>query len=129
MRWENPGRCSFLMENISSIWIGGMLAGVMPTAFGSARSMAKRHDDFHSTATNVQYTDGYLLYSRDSDLFAQKFDLSHLELSGPELPVARNIQYDTFFEDASFTVSANGILVYAAQAPGSIRVDLDGTER
>jgi eukaryotic-like serine/threonine-protein kinase len=69
-------------------------------------------------ATNVQYSDGYLLYSRDSDLFAQKFDLSRLELSGPELPVARNIQYDTFFEGAAFTASANGILVYAASGTG-----------
>ena len=69
-------------------------------------------------ATNVQYTDGYLLYSRDSDLLAQKFDLSRLELTGPELPVARNIQYDTFFEDAAFTASANGILVYAASGTG-----------
>jgi eukaryotic-like serine/threonine-protein kinase len=69
-------------------------------------------------STNVQYANGYLLYSRDSDLFAQKFDLSRLELSGPELPVARNIQYDTFFEDAAFTASANGILVYAPSGTG-----------
>src|ERR1700722_11725311 len=69
-------------------------------------------------ATNVQYTGGYLLYSRDSDLFAQEFDLSRLELTGPELPVARNIQYDTFFEDAAFTASAKGILVYAPLGTG-----------
>jgi serine/threonine protein kinase len=69
-------------------------------------------------STNVQYSDGYLLYSRDSDLFARKFDLASLELTGPELPVARNIQYDTFFEDAAFTASANGILVYAASGTG-----------
>jgi eukaryotic-like serine/threonine-protein kinase len=69
-------------------------------------------------STNVQYSDGYLLYSRDSDLFAQKFDLSRLELSGPALPVARNIQYDTFFEAGAFTASTNGILVYAASGTG-----------
>jgi eukaryotic-like serine/threonine-protein kinase len=70
------------------------------------------------TSTNVQYSAGYLLFSRDGDLFAQEFDLAHLELKGPVLPVARNIQYDTFFDSASFTVSTNGILVYGAAGIG-----------
>ena len=39
------------------------------------------------TSTNVQYSEGYLLFSRDGDLVAQKFDLGRLELSGAVLPV------------------------------------------
>ena len=39
-------------------------------------------------------------------------------MRGPALPVARNIQYDTFFDDASFTVSTNKILVYGAAGTG-----------
>jgi serine/threonine protein kinase/roadblock/LC7 domain-containing protein len=70
------------------------------------------------TSTNVQYSAGYLLFTRDADLFAQKFDFSRLELSGPALPVVRNIQYDTFFDAASFTVSPNGMLVYGAAGTG-----------
>jgi WD40 repeat protein len=69
-------------------------------------------------STSVQYSGGYLLFSKDSDLFAQQFDLAHNELKGPALPVARNIQYDTFLQDAAFTVSANGILVYGAAGVG-----------
>ena len=69
-------------------------------------------------ATNVQYASGYLLFSRDGDLFAQKFDLSSLELKGNALPVARNIQYDTFFNIAAFSASTNGILVYAPSGTG-----------
>ena len=39
-------------------------------------------------------------------------------MRGLALPVARNIQYDTFFDNAAFTVSANGILVYGAAGTG-----------
>jgi Tol biopolymer transport system component len=69
-------------------------------------------------STNVQYSAGFLLFSRDGDLFAQKFDPSRLELGGPLLPVARNVQYDTFLHDASFTASMNRVLVYASAGTG-----------
>ncbi len=69
-------------------------------------------------SSSVQFSEGYLLFSRDSDLFAQQFDLSHNELNGPARPVARNVQYDTFLQNAAFTVSANGILVYGAVGVG-----------
>ena len=59
-----------------------------------------------------------MLFSRESDLVAQKFDLSRLTLNGPVFPVARDIQYDTFFQDGVFTVSANGMLVYAGEGVG-----------
>lgn len=37
------------------------------------------------TSTNAQYSAGYLLFSWEGDLVAQKFNLSRLELSGAEL--------------------------------------------
>ena len=68
--------------------------------------------------TNVQYSSGYLVFSREGDLFAQKFDAAHLQLRGTAAPIARNVQYDTFFDDASFSVSNNGILVYGRAGTG-----------
>jgi Tol biopolymer transport system component len=70
------------------------------------------------TGTNAHYSLGYLLFSRDGDLVAQKFDLSRAELSGAILPVARNIQYDTFFHDGMFTVSDTGVIVYGTAGAG-----------
>jgi Tol biopolymer transport system component len=70
------------------------------------------------TSTNAQYSAGYLLFSREGDLVAQKFDLSRLELSGAVLPVARNVEYDTFYHDGMFTVSTNGMLVYGNAGVG-----------
>ena len=70
------------------------------------------------TSTNALYSNGYLLFSRDGDLVGQKFDPTRLTLSGPVLPVARNIEYDTFFQDGMFTLSTNGTLVYAGEGVG-----------
>ena len=70
------------------------------------------------TATNVQYASGYLLFNREGDLFAQRFDAARLQLKGSARPVARNIQFDTFFEEASFTASNNGILICAPAGTG-----------
>ena len=70
------------------------------------------------SSTNARYSEGYLLFSRDDGLVAQKFDLSRLELSGVILPVARDIKYDTFFHDGMFTVSSNGTLVYGTTGVG-----------
>jgi Tol biopolymer transport system component len=68
--------------------------------------------------TNAQYSSGYLLFGREGDLFAQPFDAARFQLKGTAKPVARNIQYDTFFDGSSFTVSNNGILVYGAAGTG-----------
>ena len=80
------------------------------------------------TSTNAYYSEGYLLFSRNGDLVAQKFDLSRLELSGAVLPVARKIEYDTFFHDGMFTVSANGTLVYGA-AGAAVNTELTWIDR
>jgi eukaryotic-like serine/threonine-protein kinase len=71
------------------------------------------------TATNVLYANGYVLFSRDGDLLAQKFDLNRYELIGPALPLARHVQYDAFFNYAAFTASSNGILVYGTAGTGA----------
>jgi serine/threonine protein kinase len=70
------------------------------------------------TSTNAQYSEGYLLFSRDGDLVAQKFDLARLEPIGAVLPVVRQIQYHTFLHNGAFTVSTNGILVYGSAGTG-----------
>jgi serine/threonine protein kinase/Tol biopolymer transport system component len=70
------------------------------------------------SSTNVQYSSGYLLFSQDGDLLAQKFDASRLQLSGVPFPMARNLQYDTTFHDGKFTVAGTGTLVYGTAGTG-----------
>jgi eukaryotic-like serine/threonine-protein kinase len=69
-------------------------------------------------STNVLYSSGHLLFTQDGDLLAQKFDPSDLKLSGASFPVARSIQYDTFFQDGMFTVASNGMLVFGTAGTG-----------
>ena len=100
LEWRYPNRPS----QDDSVWIGSLDG-----------EKARR---LPLTSTNAQYSAGYLLFSREGDLVAQKFDLSRVTLNGPVFPVARDIQYDTFFQDGMFTVSANGMLVYAGEGVG-----------
>jgi Tol biopolymer transport system component len=100
LEWRKPDRPS--QDN--AVWIGSLDGE-------KARRLTL-------TSTNAQYSAGYLLFSREGDLVAQKFDLSRLTLNGPVFPVARDIEYDTFFQAGMFTVSANGTLVYAGQGVG-----------
>jgi hypothetical protein len=94
-----------LVDNVNTVWVGSLDGGEKP------RQLPLK-------ATNVEYLSGFLLFSREGDLLAQSFDLKKLELVGSAVPVARHIQYDTFFDNAAFTASLNGILVYAPAGTG-----------
>jgi eukaryotic-like serine/threonine-protein kinase len=83
---------------------------------GSLNGEKPRH--LPLTFTNAEYSGGNLLFHRDGDLLAQPFDLTHLELRGSARTVAHNVQYDTFFDNAAFTISQTGILVFAPRGTG-----------
>ena len=100
LEWRYPTRTS----HDDSVWIGsldGEKARKLPI-----------------TSSNARYSSGYLLFSRDGDLVAQEFDLSNLQLNGTAKPVAHDVQYDTFFHDAMFSVSENGTLIYGNAGVG-----------
>jgi serine/threonine protein kinase len=68
-------------------------------------------DGVYSNAAYV--APGWILYSRDGDLRAQRFDLGKLEVSGDPIRLADHVQYDADTKSAFFTVSDDGTLVYA----------------
>ena len=68
-------------------------------------------------STNAVYSHGYLLYKvggvASGTLLAQAFDPKRLELRGEPLALAEAISANIgFYNFASFTVSASGVLVY-----------------
>jgi len=97
-RYPSPG----VKDNV--VWIGS-LDGEKPRRLSL-------------TSTNAEYSAGHLLFNREGDLVAQPFDLEHLELRGSAHVVAHNVQYDTFLDNAAFTVSRDGILVFAPVGTG-----------
>jgi eukaryotic-like serine/threonine-protein kinase len=61
--------------------------------------------------SNVQFSDGYLLYLRETVLVAQRFDPKSLHLSGDAKPVAEKLDYWNPRDLAAFT-AAHGTLVF-----------------
>ena len=82
-------------------------------------------------ASNVQYSSGYLLYLKDSNLMAQSFDASGLKLSGNPIPVAEHVDYWNARDSAYFSASPTGMLLYRqmVQTPTQpTLVDREGRE-
>ena len=66
------------------------------------------------TEANALYVSGYLLFLRKSDLMAQRFDTSRMELQGDPVRLAEKALNDQGIWRGAFTVSSNGLLIYAS---------------
>ncbi len=78
------------------------------------------------TGSQVQYAPprhegepGDLLFMRGANLLAQPFDANRSRVVGEAFPIASNVIYYGPTLAASFSVSANGVLVYQAGFPNS----------
>jgi eukaryotic-like serine/threonine-protein kinase len=81
-------------------------------------------------ASNVQYSEGYLLYLRETVLVAQRFDPKSLKFSGDPVPVAEKLDYWNARDLAAFT-AAHGTLVFrhgSLQKTQPMWVDRTGKE-
>jgi serine/threonine protein kinase len=80
--------------------------------------------------SNMVYTCGYLLFVRQENLMAQRFDLSSLSLTGDAVPIAQQVQFANIRSKGIYSASANGILVYQSsggeQASRFVWVDRNG---
>jgi eukaryotic-like serine/threonine-protein kinase len=83
------------------------------------------------TTTRVQYAaPGYLLFVRERTLVAQRFDAKSLTLQGDPVPLGEGLGSDNVGL-ASFSVSANGVLVFKGGELGGSRlvwIDRDSRE-
>ncbi len=81
-------------------------------------------------ASNVQYSDGYLLYLHETVLVAQRFDPKAMKFTGDPIPVAEKLDTWNARDLVAFT-AAHGTLVYrhgALQKTQPMWVDRDGRE-
>jgi len=62
--------------------------------------------------SNAGYADGYLVYVRDGNLVAQRFEPGSQTVSGNPVPVSENVEYWGPKDLGDFSVSATGTLVY-----------------
>ncbi len=63
-------------------------------------------------ASNASFTQGYLLYLRDRNLVAQRFDPASLVVSGNPTPLVENVEFWTPKDLGNFSASPGGTLVY-----------------
>ena len=68
------------------------------------------------TDANGLYANGYVLYLRQAELFAQRFNASRLQLEGDALQISDRVLNDQGIWRGLFTASQNGELVYASGA-------------
>src|SRR5262245_28637033 len=61
---------------------------------------------------------GHLVFIRGTTLFAARFDVNRLELSGPPVPAVENVAVNAP-TGAQFAVAANGTLAYVPGRVGS----------
>jgi serine/threonine protein kinase/dipeptidyl aminopeptidase/acylaminoacyl peptidase len=65
--------------------------------------------------TNATYSQGYLLFLRDTTLMAQPFDAKRLALAGEARPLAEHVSHHYSIRSSlygDFSASGNGLLVY-----------------
>ena len=93
----------------------------------------KRKTRLIQQATNPQFADGHLLFTRGTTLLAVRVDLSQHAVTGDEIAVIDGVAYEpgTAGVAAHYAVSQNGTLVYvpAAKSHALVVVQADGTER
>ena len=86
-------------SDLDAIFVGSLDTAERPKLLVHARSRA-------------EYASGRILYVRQKTLFARVFDAGRLEWKGEPVPVAENVQEDSGFFTAVFSVSPNGTLAY-----------------
>src|SRR3954470_21484227 len=65
---------------------------------------------------NTAFADGRVLFVQDGTLFAQTFDMANLRLTGEPAPVVnQELEQDTGFSRAGFTIAETGALVYQSR--------------
>ena len=80
------------------------------------------------TGSNVEYANGYLLYSREQTLMAHPFDTKSLQTTGDAFPLAERLYFESLTGKVSFSVSQNGVLAYETGA-GSTGINLRWYDR
>jgi Tol biopolymer transport system component len=83
----------------------------------------------NSGSNNVLYSQGHLLFLRDTTLMAQPFDSERLVLTGEAVPVAEQVQTQGTPPYGIFSASENGVLAYqgGSSSPGNQLVWFDRT--
>jgi serine/threonine protein kinase/Tol biopolymer transport system component len=119
----------FLPDGDHFLYIARDPSGSIGALYGASLS-GERPRQILERASNVQYSEGYLLYLRETVLLAQRFDPKSLKFSGDPEPVAEKLDSWSGRDLAAFT-AAHGTLAFrhaSLQKTQPIWVDRTGKE-
>jgi Tol biopolymer transport system component/predicted Ser/Thr protein kinase len=101
-----PDGRHFLYRGLGS---GVVVAGAI---YLSSLDSADQKLLFNADSTNVLYSQGYLLFLRETTLMAQPFDARRFVLTGEAFPIAEQIRTQGALPYGFFSASENGVLAY-----------------
>ena len=96
--------------------LGGIGVGGGPIYLASLDS-AERKLVLNADAQNVLYSQGHLIFMRETTLMAQPFDAQRLVLTGEPFPIAEQIKTIATPPVGVFSASENGVLAYQTGTP------------
>ena len=106
-------RPSFLPDGKHFLYRGAKGSETSGPIYLGSLDSAERKLLLTADASNAIYTEGHLLFLRETTLMAQPFDLRRLALAGSAFPIAENIQTQGNFPPSGvFSASENGVLAY-----------------
>jgi Tol biopolymer transport system component/tRNA A-37 threonylcarbamoyl transferase component Bud32 len=106
---RNP---TFLPDGEHFLFIGREPSGTVAGSLYAGSLKGGEPQQVLERASNAEYSGGYLLYLKDSNLVAQEFDLGSLKVKGNAIAVAEKVDYWNARDMAYFAASAHGMLLY-----------------
>lgn len=108
---------NFLPDGRHYLYVWRIKAGDREIRVGSLDSAESKL--LLTAQSNAVYTPpGYLLFRRESSLFAQAFDAAKLEFSGDPIAIADDVGFDATSYQGFFSSSDNGVVVHHSGAAG-----------
>ena len=119
----------FLPDGRHFLYSATIAANEMQIYVGSLDS-TERTLLVNADANNVAYSQGHLLFVRETTLMAQPFDLVRLTLTGEPVPISEELQgSNTSPPNRFFSVSDAGVLVYQTGTGGGGERELTWFDR
>jgi serine/threonine-protein kinase len=119
--WFLPGARAIVFTIIMGGSLDGSQVAVLDRKSGSYHVIV-------NGGSNGRYaSSGHLIFARPGELYAAPFDARRLEVTGPEVPVIKDI--GATLAGFRYAISDSGLLVYLGQGPGPTERTLDWVDR
>ena len=108
----------FLPDGRHFLFFGQFMAAANSAVYVGSMDGGEPKLVFQNESNAIYTPPGYLLFVRQGTLLAQRFNANTLKLEGDAVPISRQGGTDSALRRGNFSVSENGILIYAAGTLG-----------